>query len=246
MENEMKILNLGCGTKTSIRPEVTNIDWSIYLRLKRNWLLRNIVPILVKGERLDRFNLLGPNIMVHNLTKGIPFGSNTIDVVYHSHLLEHLDEDIAKLFLLEIKRVLKPNGILRIVVPDLEKACRDYVSHISISEKNNYEAQNHNSYISQIIEQSVRRESYGTSKQNPFRRFFENTFLGDARRRGETHQWMYDRISLSVLLVHLGYENPQLQSYNTSSILGWNNYGLDFDENGNEYKANSLYIEASK
>ncbi len=245
MANEMKILNLGCGTKTSTRPEMTNIDWSIYLRLKRNWLLRAIVPLFVKGERLDRFKSLGDNIMVHNLAKGIPFESNTIDVVYHSHLLEHLDKDFVKLFLLEIKRVLKPNGIIRIVVPDLEKICKDYISHISISENNDHEAQNHDNYIMPIIEQSVRRESYGTSQQKPLRRFFENTFLGDARRRGETHQWMYDKINLSALLISLGYKNPKLQSYNTSSIPDWNNYGLDVDENGNEYKPESLYIEAN-
>ena len=240
----MRILNLGCGTKISIKPEVTNIDWSIYLRLKRNWLLRRIVPLFVKGIRLERFKQLGDNIMVHNLAKGIPFESKSIDVVYHSHLLEHLDQDVAKQFLLEIKRVLKTNGILRIVVPDMEKVCRDYISHIDVSEKNDVEAQKHNQYISAIIEQSVRRESYGVSQQKPYRRFLENILLGDARRRGETHQWMYDRINLGALLIELGYKEPKLYNHNTSSISNWNSYGLDFDKNGNEYKPNSLYIEA--
>jgi hypothetical protein len=166
--------------------------------------------------------------------------------VYHSHLLEHLDKDIAKIFLLEVRRVLKPGSIQRIVVPDLEKACRDYISHISISENNYNEASNHDSYVAVIIEQSVRREASGTSQQKPLRRFIENAFLGDARRKGETHQWMYDRINLSALLVSLGYKNPQLQSYNTSLIPNWNHYGLDLDENGNEYKPESLYVEAQK
>jgi predicted SAM-dependent methyltransferase len=108
--------------------------------MKRNRLLRTIVPLLVKGERLDRFNSLPDNIMVYNLAKGLPFDSTSVDVVYHSHFLEHLDKDIAKIFLLEVRRVLKPSGIQRIVVPDLEKACLDYISHISISESNNDEA----------------------------------------------------------------------------------------------------------
>ena len=242
----MKILNLGCGSKISLRPEVINIDWSIYLRSKRNRLLRTIVPLLIKGERKYRFNSLPDNIMVHNLAKMLPFDSNSIDVVYHSHLLEHLDKDPAKIFLLEVRRVLKSDGIQRIVVPDLEKACRDYIAHISISEINDDEASNHNSYVAAIIEQSVRREASGTSKQKPLRKFIENVFLGDARRRGETHQWMYDRINLSVLLISLGYKNPKLQSFNTSLIPNWNHYGLDSDENGNQYKPESLYIEAQK
>lgn len=242
----MKILNLGCGSKVSSSPDVINIDWSIYLRLKRNPLLRTIVPLLLKGERLSRFNALSDNIMVHNLAKGLPFASDSIDVVYHSHLLEHLDRDIAPIFLLEVKRVLKSGGIHRIVVPDLEKFCTAYISHISICENDFNEARKHDQYVAAIIEQSVRKEASGTSQQKPIRRFIENALLGDARRRGETHQWMYDRANLSALLVDMGYKNVILQTYNTSLVPNWNQYGLDLDEHGNQYKPDSLYIEAQK
>jgi len=242
----IKILNLGCGTKVSLSQDVINIDWSVYLRLKRNRLLRTVVPLLLKGERLNRFNTLSNNIMVHNLAKGLPFASDSIDVVYHSHLLEHLDRDIARIFLLEIKRILKSSGIQRIVVPDLEKACEAYISHISICENNPDEASKHDQYVATIIEQSVRKEAYGTSQQQPVRRFVENAFLGDARQRGETHQWMYDRVSLTALLVGLGYKNIVLQNYNTSLVQNWNQYGLDLDEHSDQYKPESLYIEAQK
>jgi hypothetical protein len=240
----MTILNLGCGAKVSSSPDVINIDWSVYLRMKKNRVLRVITPLFVKGERLARFNSLSDNIMVHNLTKGLPFASNSVDVVYHSNLLEHLDRNIARMFLVEVKKVLRTDGIQRIVVPDFETVCRAYISHISICDKNLDEASKHDSYISAIIEQSVRREVSGTRQQHFLMKVIENTFLGDARRRGETHQWMYDRINLSVLLVSLGYTNLQLQSYQKSLIPNWNQYGLDLDEHGNEYKPGSLYIEA--
>lgn len=242
----MKILNLGCGTKVSLNPEVINIDWSIYLRMKKDRFLRTFVPLLVKGERLKRFNTLSDHIVVHNLAKGLPFTSDSIDVVYHSHLLEHFDKDIARMFLLEVQRVLKPDGIQRIVVPDLENVCRAYLSHLSMSETDADEANKHDSYVAAIIEQSVRREAFGTSQQKPMRRFIENVLLGDARQRGETHQWMYDRITLVTLLVSLGYKNPIVQSYNTSLVANWKQYGLELDEHGNEYKPGSLYIEAQK
>jgi len=225
---------------------MVNIDWSIYLRIKQNPFLRIIAPLFFKGERLIRFNSLPNNIIVHNLAKGIPFPSNSVDVVYHSHFLEHLDRDMAKVFLLEIKRVLKHNGIQRIVVPDLEKACRAYVSHIPACEKDTSEANNHDAYVATIIEQSVRKEAFGSSQQKHLRRFIENTFLGDARKRGETHQWMYDKINLSIFLTSLGYKNPQVQSYNQSLIPDWNQYGLDLDTSGNEYKPESLYLETQK
>ena len=78
------------------------------------------------------------------------------------------------------------------------------------------------------------------------RRFFENLILGDARRRGETHQWMYDRINLQAKLINLGYKEVLVQEYNTSLIPNFIEYGLDVDENGNQYKQESLYIEAAK
>lgn len=242
----MKILNLGCGTKTSNNPDVVNIDWSIYLQLKQSKTLKPFVPLLVRGERLKRLKSLPDNIMVHNLAKGIPFDSDSVDVVYHSHMIEHLDRDVALGFLIEVKRVLKPKGIHRIVVPDLEKACRAYMSHISLCDENPDESKNHDSYVAILIEQSVRREASGTIKQNSLRRFIENLVLGDARRRGETHQWMYDRINLKEKLINTGYIETYVQDYNTSQIPNWNDYGLDVDENGHQYKPESLYIEGRK
>ncbi len=235
----MKTLNLGCGTKTSNKPGVINIDWSIYLRLRKKKILKPVVPLFVRGERLERFNSLPDNILVHNLANGIPFDNDSIDVVYHSHLLEHLDRDVAEKFLLEVKRVLKPGGIHRIVVPDLEIICRAYISPISTFETNSNEYDNHDSYVAALLEQSVRKEAYGTSQQSSLRRFIENLILGDARRRGKTHQWMYDRINL-------GYKEVLVQEYNTSLIPNWTEYELDVNENGNQYKPDYLYMEAVK
>lgn len=242
----MIILNLGCGTKTSPEPEIVNIDWSISLRIRHNRLLRAIAPLVIGGGRLMRFRQLPENIKIWNLSKGIPFESNSVDVVYHSHLLEHLDRSVADNFVLECKRVLKPGGIHRVVVPDLENLCRKYLSHISACEHNIDETDRHEKYVESIIEQSVRKEAYGTSQQHPFRRLVENLILGDARRRGETHQWMYDRISLKTKMLKSGYSDVYEQKFNTSRISNWAKYALDVDANGNQYKRDSLYMEAIK
>lgn len=242
----MLILNLGCGTKVSSQPEVLNIDWSMYLRLKQSALLRPIARLLLDAERRRRFDALPDNIRCYNLARGIPFPADSVDAVYHSHLLEHLDRNVAEAFLLEIHRVLKPGGILRIVVPDFERLARAYLAHLAEADRLPEEAARHDDSIAALIEQSVRREGFGTSQQRPFRRFVENLVLGDARRRGETHQWMYDRVSLAALLVRLGYQSVELQSYASSAIPGWQGYGLDLDDKGQEYKPGSLYMEARK
>jgi SAM-dependent methyltransferase len=242
----MKILNLGCGTKTSTNPDVINIDWSIYLRLRRLKICAPLISPLVSVDRMERLHSLPDNILVHNLAKGIPFESESVDVVYHSHVLEHLDKDIAEKFLKEVKRVLKPGGVHRIAVPDFEKLCRAYITHISHCDEFPVNSCNHDSYIAALIELSVLKEAYGTRQQNLLRRLIENIVLGDARRRGQTHQWMYDRINLREKLTSIGYKEVYLQDYKTSLIPNWSDYWLDVDENGNQYRPESLYVEACK
>lgn len=242
----MKILNLGCGTKTSQRNEIINIDWSVYLKIKSTPILNTLIPFFMNSERRARYKNLPQNILVHDLSKGIPFADNTIKAVYNSHILEHIDRDKAHLFLKEANRVLIPGGIIRIVVPDLELLIKRYLDHIQKCDDNVDEVAKHDEYIDPILEQSVRREAVGTKKQNKIRRYIENLILGDARQRGETHQWMYDRHNLSSLLLQCGYNDIKIMTYTTSEIPNWQSYELDTDDEGNPHKKDSLYIEAKK
>ncbi len=242
----MRILNLGCGTTASPDPAVLNIDWSPYLRLRKNRILRGAAPLVLHDQRLVRFRSLPDNILARDLTRRLPFADDSIDVVYHSHLLEHFDLWVAERFLGEVRRVLKPGGVQRIAVPDMEQACASYLRHISLCDADPAEARNHDRFVAAIIEQCARRQARGTSGQEPFRRFLENLLLGDARRRGETHQWMYDRINLPVLLLRNGFTNPRLHSFATSSIPSWSRHGLDADEGGAERHPGSLYMEVEK
>lgn len=242
----MKILNLGCGGRTSDQPNVTNIDFSMYLRLKKIRWIQPMIPLVLTGDRYRKYQSLPDNIMVHDLAKGIPFDSESVDVVYHSHMLEHLDRDIAREFIREVGRVLKPGGIHRIVVPDFERLCQAYLSHLAECDRNRKAAESHDNYIADIIEQSVRKKPFSTRGMSPIRSFLEMLFLGDARKRGETHQWMYDRINLKVMLLDSGFKDVSVHEFNTSRIPDWNRYGLDNDGNDHPYKPESLYIEAVK
>lgn len=63
-----------------------------------------------------------------NILCGLPFESDSFDVVYSSHFLEHLNVEQAEFILREAYRVLKKGGIIRIVVPDLENICKEYIN----------------------------------------------------------------------------------------------------------------------
>ncbi len=243
----MKILNLGCGVKTS--EKTVNIDWSVYLRIKSSKLLTfAATPFLTEHRKKRLAGVCTENILVHNLAKGIPFPDNSVDAVYHSHLFEHLDRDVAVGFLKEAHRVLKPGGIHRIVIPDFESLTRRYLDHLEQAEADDEQARQHDDYISGIIEQSVRRDAAGTSHHSPIWKRMENLVFGDARGRGETHQWMYDRVSLSQKMLETGYGNPRVCDYLTSGIAGWNEIGLDLnsEDPSKPHKELSLYLEAEK
>lgn len=241
----MRILNLGCGTKTCAHKDVTNIDWSVLLRIRTNPVLRVLAPVLLKGDRLQRFRALPSNIMIHDLARGIPFVDRSVDVVYHSHVLEHLDREVAIEFIRECGRVLRPGGWLRIVVPDFERYCREYLADVErCSREGGAAIEKHDAFLEPLLLMSVRREAHGTSTQGSLRRRVENFLLGDARKRGETHQWMYDRFNLSALLLKCGFVRPIVHTFDSSSIPGWVQLGLDTDSAGREYKPESLYVEA--
>ena len=66
------------------------------------------------------------NIRYCDASKRLPFKDSTVDLIYSCHMLEHLDIDESEKFFNESYRVLKRNGIMRIVVPDFHKLIEQY------------------------------------------------------------------------------------------------------------------------
>lgn len=75
---------------------------------------------------IDIFQM--PNIsFTYDCRRKMPFRSNTVARIRCEHVFEHLTmHDEVPDFLRECKRVLKDNGVLRIVVPDVEKFIKAY------------------------------------------------------------------------------------------------------------------------
>jgi predicted SAM-dependent methyltransferase len=75
-------------------------------------------------------DLLEPCELQLDLREDMPFKDEVAAMVYAEHFLEHLLHPIDSMhFLRECLRVLKPGGVIRIVVPDSEWPLRAYVSN---------------------------------------------------------------------------------------------------------------------
>lgn len=61
-----------------------------------------------------------------DLTRPLPHGDNSADVIFSEHFIEHLTREQAVRFLKECYRVLKPGGTLRLTTPDLLVLVMDY------------------------------------------------------------------------------------------------------------------------
>ena len=128
----MKYLNIGCGE--FFDSSWTNID------ITSNSLM----------------------VISHNILNGLPFQKYSFDVCYSSHVLEHLTKHQAKALLMECMRVLQREGIIRLVVPDLEAIARNYLSTLERSLSGNVEAQaDYDWMMLELFDQMVRDFSGG-------------------------------------------------------------------------------------
>ncbi len=131
---ELPYLNLGCGAH--FHPEWTNID----------------------------FVSTGEGVIAYNLTQGVPFADNSFDVVYHSHVLEHFTKEAGQRFIQECYRVLKPNGIIRIAIPNLEAIINNYKELLEQLKANPNDAYLQECYdwtMLEMYDQTVRNSSGG-------------------------------------------------------------------------------------
>lgn len=242
---EFRVLNLGCGHKTSAHGSVLNVDWSPFLRLRGSRVLSWLAPRLLSGKRREQFLHIPVNVLALDLSRGLPFANSSVDVIYHSHMLEHLPREAAAGFFREIRRVLKPRGFHRMVVPDLAQIAQRYVaSYLSIESGSDRDEQ-HDCAIGDLLEQSVREVPAGFVNLEGWRRRMAMAVFGDARRRGEVHRWMYDFHSLRYLLRLTGFENVSRTRYDHSDIPGWEHLGFDL-WSGREEPPDSLYVEARR
>jgi predicted SAM-dependent methyltransferase len=64
-----------------------------------------------------------------DVRNGLPFPDNAVDSIYSTHMLEHFYQDELERLLSECRRVLKPSGGVRFIVPNLGTAIAAYMQN---------------------------------------------------------------------------------------------------------------------
>src|ERR1700730_6974800 len=157
-------LNLGCGGR--FHPDWVNIDLTS--------------------------NRTG--VISHDLSKGIPFSPDSADAIYLAAVFEHIRRNDAANFLREIYRVLKPGGIVRVGVPDLEKICRLYLEKLEASLAGDKQVvHDYDWVVLEMLDQMVRETSGGPMLKYLQRRSLPNEqFVVD--RIGDEGRKLIDQI----------------------------------------------------
>jgi predicted SAM-dependent methyltransferase len=209
---------VGCGSSPS--PGWLNYDGSPSIILARyRWLCAILDRAGFLEEMNRQFISFARSSDIHwaDATKHIPVGDASADVLYSSHMLEHLDRDEVRSFLAEAYRVLKPEGIIRIAVPDLRLMVQEYYQH---GDGNKLIAR---TFLAQSRPIGIRAKL--------------KWLLITTRA---CHRWMYDVDSLSQLLADSGFREVGAWPAGSTSISG--ECSLNLRERENE----TLYIEARK
>lgn len=130
INDEIVKVNLGSGL--AVEKGWINLDLNI------NTLFANAPTFVLKFiynntsakkwfSEQDYISILKANTFVHHkIEYGLPFENDKIDFYYTSHFLEHIFYNEVKFVLKECMRTLKPGGMIRIVIPDLEIALKRY------------------------------------------------------------------------------------------------------------------------
>lgn len=91
------------------------------------FLLEKRLPFLKAALVRRGFPDYPKNIHYGDVIKGLPVAPNSAERVYCSHVLEHLALEDCRKTLRNVYTYLRPGGVFRFVVPDLEFYARQYL-----------------------------------------------------------------------------------------------------------------------
>lgn len=149
----------------------------------------------------------------------LPFGDRSVEWVYAEHLIEHVSLKTAIHWLGEVRRILKPGGVVRVTTPDLARYMDGYQRGSFL--------QDHREIV---------KSSFPILPSMPNRRAFMVNqifaFYG--------HQWIYDYEELEFALMSAGFDAGRIHRREFQEGIRGDVARLDQSARRDE----TLYVEA--
>ena len=208
-------VNVGCGQTPT--KGWRNFDNSLSLCLAKIPFLPSLLykAGILEASQYQFIHYARSNrIEYSDVTKGLPLSDGCVEVLYSSHMFEHLDREEASLFLKEARRVLCSGGIIRFAIPDLHRQVQQYIK-----------LEDADAFIS------------GTFLCQPRPRTIVQRLrilLVGTRH----HQWMYNGASLCRLLLTHGFVKAEIMQAGKTKIRASEPLNLQ------ERLSESVYVEA--
>lgn len=184
--NESKYVQYGCGWTAP--NQWRNFDASPTLRFERVFLIGRLYT-----KNKSRFP---SNVAYGDIVKGLPVEEESCAGVYCSHILEHLSLGDFRMALRNTKKILRPAGIFRFVLPDLEYSINKY---------------NENTSPDAALE-FMKETSLGHEKRARGLKGVITTWLGNSQ-----HLWMWDYKSIKAELKDAGFIDIRRALFGDSS-----------------------------
>ncbi len=130
-----------------------------------------------------------PVDLAWDLTRPLPFPDDSVDAVFHEHVIEHVPGAVGYRFLKDCHRVLRPGGVMRVVAPDASRYMASYFEP----------------------EHDFIRTCRG-DRPTPMLALMEEFY-------SYGHQAVYDEATIALFCRTIGFAEVRVQSFGDSSIV---------------------------
>lgn len=170
----------------------------------------------------------GENVIFLDIGEELPFPDASLQYVYSEHVIEHVPIETALKHFREVHRVLRPGGVMRIALPDLQFLL-DYFARPEMTELQRM-----------FLVDTVQKFHPSIADRTPA--MLLNDFV---RRWG--HEFIYDRHLLANIVSQAGFSaviHCEVGSSQHSALNGLEQHGNAISDEYN--KLQTMVIEARK
>lgn len=136
----------------------------------------------------------------YDLRKGIPLKSNSVDVIYSSHMLEHIQYKHLLVFLSECRRVLKKGGQFSVCVPNARLYIEAYMKGQMFRERETF-------YPPGMVDTGSLMDQ-----------------MNYIAYLGNEHAYMFDEENFIATLKQGGFKKAELREYDGELDIDWRDY----------------------